>query len=92
MLVFLYDLHGDQALLCAIFANLKKVAARQVARGHVTCCIAPATYLATPFQHKSQAKLHRVTTVALNRNEMWNFILQNNLFTLDIVSIHRNRP
>ena len=30
-------------------------------RGHVTRCDLPATFLATPLQHKLQRKLHRVT-------------------------------
>ena len=43
--------------------KLQKVA-NQLQRWHATCCNLPATFFTTPFQHKLQRNLHRVTLAA----------------------------
>ena len=54
------------ALLCAIVASLKK-SRDKLERGNVTRCKLPATFLATPLQHKLKRKLH-CGTLAMELN------------------------
>ena len=51
----------ERVLRSLLRLQVQKMCEVRLQRRHVTHCKLPTTCLATPLQHKSQRKLHRVT-------------------------------